>query len=124
VLEAQGVMELSLRLVETDGSGALAGEVHGPLSGTAPELEDIAPHHRAEDLELGFGDTPGTPRGGCAFEVPTVRGLVVVGVSIPERPVPVLRVEPVHRVPGSVSPAAAKGVAGRDREGETDTGRA
>ena len=65
-------------------ASAATSQAHRVRASAAPVLEDVEVPYRPEQLELGVGDAPHPPRPGpIRSEIGCVRGLIVVGVSVP-----------------------------------------
>ena len=80
--------ELAARLVERDDPGAAVREVDGPSPVATAELQHVKSAHVTQHTEVRLRELPHAPRGG--IEARAVRGLVVVGVGVPELTVPTL----------------------------------
>jgi hypothetical protein len=80
---AAGILELTRRVVESDGPCAAAGQADGPLRGAAAELEHVPVRDVAQCAELRFGDAPCAPGAGLGLELRRVPGLVLVAPGIP-----------------------------------------
>ncbi len=85
------------RLVERDDPRPTVRQVDGPARVAAAELQHVEPAHVTHDRQVRFRDLPHAP--GRGIEPRCVRGLVVVGVGVPELAVSALVIGdagPVH----------------------------